>query len=100
MDNLLSTNQKMSNLSTVQAPKLPSAHEVFIDELQSESHFAKTETTEPNLNLVGKANLFLQKEVIKNTGIKWLHVVIVAVAYVAYVELVADTRTKRKLKFW
>lgn len=56
--------------------------------------------SEPNLNLFGKVNLFLNKEIIPNTGIKWLHVALVAGAYFVYVQFMADARTKRKLKFW
>ncbi|MGX9985474.1 hypothetical protein [Soonwooa purpurea] len=65
-----------------------------------QSIFTSTADPIPNVNFMGQINLYLQKEVIPGTKIKWLHVLLVAVAYVGYVELVAERKQKSKLKFW
>lgn len=92
MSNLLTTAEQAQMRATAQPPISQFVANVNVAE------GAKDE--DPKLNIFGKINLLLQKEVIKDSKIKWLHVVLVAVAYVGYVEFVADRQRKRKLKFW
>lgn len=68
----------------VQAPALPAATVV-----------ATTDQT-----FIDKAKTFLNKEVVAGSKIKWMYVLGAALAFVLYVELVADRKTKRSLKFW
>ena len=49
---------------------------------------------------IDKAKTFLNKEVVAGSKIKWMYVIGAALAFVLYVELVADRKTKRSLKFW
>jgi len=91
----LTTAEKVANRQVAQT-----AAQSYVEQTVNTDFVSAVPDTQPQLNIVGKINLFLQKEVIAGTKIKWMHLAIVAVAFVAYVELVANRQQKRKLKFW
>lgn len=100
MEQFLTTAEKQANISVDFIDSFTAQNEaqILANNLQN-SQFVKNETA-PNLNFMGKVNLLLKKEVIKNSGVKWLHVAIALGAFVGYIEFIADTRTKRKYKIW
>lgn len=100
MEQFLTTAEKKANVIDDIYDTLTVQKELdySMNSLQN-SQFVNDQIT-PNLNFMGKVNLLLKKEVIKNSGVKWLHVAIALGAFVGYIEFIADTRTKRKYKIW
>lgn len=92
MSNLNSKSARIKTLAsytaeeTTMAPAMPSGSPLVV--------------TTSNETFVDKAKTFLNKEVVSGSNIKWMYVIGAVLAFVLYVELVADRKTKRSLKFW